>query len=82
MWSQSKKDWSYGSGYLKAAFHEHARTTKNLLGSIEGIGLIPLMQELPRERLSIGLTGIAAMRLTIELIFDHNKEREAFEKPI
>ncbi len=40
------------------------------------------MQELPRERLSIGLTGIAAMRLTIELTFDYNKEREGFGKPI
>jgi long-chain-acyl-CoA dehydrogenase len=55
---------------------------KNLLGTVEGMGFFQLMQELPRERLIIGLTGVGAMRLAIDLTIDYTKEREAFGKPI
>lgn len=55
---------------------------KNLLGAVEGLGFIQLMQELPRERLIIALTGVGAMKLAIDLTMDYVKEREAFGKPI
>jgi len=55
---------------------------KNLLGTMEGMGFFQLMQELPRERLIIGLTGVGAMRLAIDLTIEYTKEREAFGKPI
>ena len=55
---------------------------KNLLGGMEGLGFIQLMQELPRERLIIALTGVGAMKLAIDLTMDYVKEREAFGKPI
>ncbi len=55
---------------------------KNLLGPIEGMGFIQMMQELPRERLIIALTGIGAMKLAINLTLDYVKQREAFGKPI
>lgn len=55
---------------------------KNVLGGIEGLGFIQLMQELPRERLIIALTGVGAMKLSIDLTMDYVKEREAFGKPI
>ncbi|MFT5097538.1 MAG: acyl-CoA dehydrogenase, partial [Psychrobacter okhotskensis] len=55
---------------------------KNLLGPIEGMGFIQMMQELPRERLLIALTGIGAMKLAINLTLDYVKQREAFGKPV
>lgn len=54
----------------------------NLLGGMEGLGFIQLMQELPRERLIIALTGVGAMKLAIDLTMDYVKQREAFGKPI
>ena len=54
----------------------------NLLGAVEGMGFMQLMQELPRERLIIALTGVGAMKLGIELTIAYTKERQAFGKPI
>ena len=55
---------------------------KNLLGSIEGLGFIQMMQELPQERLIIALTGCGAIKLALELTLDYVKHREAFCRPI
>ena len=55
---------------------------KNLLGSIEGLGFIQMMQELPQERLIIALTGCGAIKLALELTLDYVKQREAFGRPI
>ena len=41
-----------------------------------------MMQELPRERLIIAISGVGAMKLAIELTLDYVKQREAFGKPI
>lgn len=54
----------------------------NLLGDTEGLGFIQIMQELPRERLIIAISGVGAMKLAIELTLDYVKQREAFGKPI
>ena len=55
---------------------------KNLLGSVEGLGFIEMMQELPQERLIIALTGCGAIKLALELTLDYVKQREAFGRPI
>ncbi|WP_201544935.1 MULTISPECIES: acyl-CoA dehydrogenase family protein [Psychrobacter] len=55
---------------------------KNLLGSIEGLGFIQMMQELPQERLIIALSGCGAIKLALELTLDYVKQREAFGRPI
>ncbi|MDY3305661.1 acyl-CoA dehydrogenase family protein [Psychrobacter sanguinis] len=55
---------------------------KNLLGSVEGLGFIQMMQELPQERLIIALTGCGAIKLALELTLDYVKQREAFGRPI
>ncbi len=54
----------------------------NLLGDTEGLGFIQMIQELPRERLIIAISGVGAMKLAIELTLDYVKQREAFGKPI
>jgi len=55
---------------------------KSLLGDAEGLGFIQMMQELPRERLIIALSGCGAIKLALELTLDYVKQREAFGRPI
>ncbi|POM25008.1 Acyl-CoA dehydrogenase [Actinomadura rubteroloni] len=53
----------------------------NLLGE-EGQGFIYLMQNLARERLSIGVTAQAAAEAAFEQTLEYCKTREAFGRPI
>ena len=55
---------------------------ENLLGSAEGQGFMQLMQELPQERLLVGLVALAACEGAFEWTLDYVKERKAFDKPI
>jgi len=52
--------------------------TSNLLGAEEGLGFVQLMQQLPQERLTIGISGVAAMERALELTIAYVKERKAF----
>src|SRR5680860_575135 len=54
----------------------------HLLGSMEGQGFFQLMQELPAERLQIGLAAIAAAEAAWQWTLDYVKERKAFGKPV
>lgn len=54
---------------------------ENLLGE-EGQGFRYLTSNLPRERLSIAVTGVAAARAAVEWTLDYVRERRAFGKPI
>ncbi|HEX2313739.1 MAG TPA: acyl-CoA dehydrogenase family protein [Thermomonospora sp.] len=53
----------------------------NLLGE-EGQGFIYLMQNLPRERLSIGVSALAGAEAAFEQALEYCKTREAFGRPI
>lgn len=53
-----------------------------LLGEREGQGFIQLMQQLPQERLIIGVSAVAAMEKAIELTTQYTKQRHAFGKPL
>ncbi|MFD2232065.1 acyl-CoA dehydrogenase family protein [Alkalimarinus sediminis] len=55
---------------------------ENLLGEAEGRGFIQLMQELPQERLLVGLTAMTACEAALQWTIDYTKERKAFGKPI
>ena len=55
---------------------------QNLLGGVEGQGFVQLMQQLPQERLIIGVSAQAATELALELTLKYTKERQAFGKPI
>ena len=50
---------------------------ENLLGE-EGRGFIYLMQDLPQERLSIGVSAVANAKAVLEATVDYTKERKAF----
>lgn len=55
---------------------------ENLLGSAEGQGFFQLMQELPQERLQVGLTALAASEAAFQWTLDYVRERKAFGKPV
>ena len=54
---------------------------QNLLGEVNG-GFIHLMNELPRERISVATIAVAAIERVLELCLDYAKTREAFGRPI
>jgi alkylation response protein AidB-like acyl-CoA dehydrogenase len=53
----------------------------DLLGQ-EGAGFFQMMQQLPQERLVIGVAAVAAMQRAVELATAYAKERTAFGKPL
>nr|WP_294516689.1 acyl-CoA dehydrogenase family protein [uncultured Rhodopila sp.] len=54
----------------------------NLLGAGEGRGLFQLMDQLCYERLSIGLSAVAAAEAAVEITTRYVKDRKAFGKPL
>ena len=63
-------------------FFDNVRVPKeNLLGE-EGMGFIYLMQNLARERLSIGTSALAGAEASFEQTLEYCKTREAFGRPI
>ncbi len=54
----------------------------NLLGGVEGQGFVHLMQQLPQERLIIGISSVMAMELALEQTLRYTKERQAFGRPV
>jgi acyl-CoA dehydrogenase len=52
--------------------------TSNLLGAQEGLGFVQLMQQLPQERLTIGISGVSVMERALEVTIAYVKERKAF----
>ena len=54
----------------------------NLLGPGEGRGLFQMMDQLRYERLSVGLSAVAAAERAVEITTRYAKERKAFGKPL
>jgi acyl-CoA dehydrogenase len=54
----------------------------NLLGAGEGRGLFQMMDQLRYERLSIGLSAVAAAERAVEITTRYVKGRKAFGKPL
>ncbi len=53
----------------------------NRLGT-EGEGFLQLVHNLPQERLSIAVAGVAAARAAFGMTLDYVKERQAFGQPV
>ena len=53
----------------------------NLLGA-EGQGFVQLVHNLPQERLSIAIAGVAAARAALGWTLDYTKDRKAFGQPV
>lgn len=54
----------------------------NILGEIEGQGFVQLMQQLPQERLLIGITSVTVMEKALVETLAYTKERTAFGRPV
>ncbi|MCB1412567.1 MAG: acyl-CoA dehydrogenase family protein [Xanthobacteraceae bacterium] len=55
---------------------------ENLLGAEEGQGFVQLMQQLPRERLGLAISAVAALERAVQITVDYTKERKAFNQPL
>jgi len=53
----------------------------NLIGE-EGMGFVYLMQELPQERLTVGVSAVAGAEAILAQTVAYVKERKAFGKPV
>jgi alkylation response protein AidB-like acyl-CoA dehydrogenase len=53
----------------------------NRLGE-EGAGFTQLVTNLPQERLSIAVTGVAAARYAFDRTLEYTKDRQAFGQPV
>ncbi len=62
-------------------FTDVAVPVTNLLGA-EGQGFVELVSNLPQERLSIAMTGVASARQALRWTLDYTAERTAFGQPI
>jgi len=56
--------------------------SSNLLGPVEGEGFRQLMSQLPQERLSCAVSGIAVAETAIQATIEYTKTREAFGRPL
>lgn len=71
-----------GQDTAELFFDDVRISADNLLGPTEGQGFVQLMQQLPQERLLIGITSIAAMELALRDTLDYTKSRTAFGREI
>ena len=63
-------------------FFQDVRIPKeNLLGQA-GMGFAYLMQELPQERLTVGVGALASAEPALRWTLDYTRERKAFGKPV
>ena len=64
-------------------FFEDVRVPADqLLGGKEGEGFAHLMNQLPRERLTIAINGVASMERAVGLTIDYVKQRQIFGKTL
>ena len=55
---------------------------ENLLGPKEGQGFVQLVENLPRERLSIAIAAVASVRSVLGMTLAYVTQRRAFGKPV
>lgn len=72
----------HGQDTRELSFVNMRVPTANLLGGAEGQGFYQLMEQLPRERLSIAVGGVAMAEAAVVETIAYAKQRHAFGKPI
>ena len=77
-----KKIGQNGTDTRELFFDDLRVPAENLLGGAEGQGFFQLMNQLPRERLIIGVSGIAMAEAAVLETIKYAKLRHAFGQPI
>ncbi|MDY6891922.1 MAG: acyl-CoA dehydrogenase family protein [Pseudomonadota bacterium] len=72
----------HGQDTRELTFIDMRVPAENLLGGEEGQGFFQLMEQLPRERLIIGIAGVAMAEAAVMEAIKYAKLRTAFGKPI
>lgn len=72
----------HGQDTRELAFTNMRVPVGNLLGGVEGQGFYQLMEQLPRERLSIAVGAVAAAEAAVIETIAYARQRQAFGKPI
>lgn len=72
----------HGQDTCELFFDDVRVPASNLLGSAEGKGFFQMMEQLPYERLSIGVGAVATTELAVAITIKYAKEREVFGKPL
>lgn len=72
----------HGQDTRELAFDDLRVPAENLLGGEEGQGFFQLMNQLPRERLILGVAGVSMAEAAVTEAIAYAKVRHAFGKPI
>jgi acyl-CoA dehydrogenase len=72
----------HGQDTAELFFEDLRMPASALLGDAEGQGFIQLMMQLPQERLTIGVAGVATMERMLGLTVEYTKERKAFGREL
>jgi len=72
----------HGQDTRELAFTDMPVPAQNLLGGVAGQGFYQLMKQLPRERLSIAVGGVAMAEAAVLEAAQYAKERTAFGRPV
>jgi acyl-CoA dehydrogenase len=72
----------HGQDSCELFFDDVRVPAANLLGNAEGRGFSQMMEQLPYERLSIGVLAVAAAEQAVAITTAYVKERKAFGRPL
>jgi acyl-CoA dehydrogenase len=72
----------HGQDTCELFFDDVRVPAANLLGPVEGQGFSQMMERLPYERLTVGVTAVATAEQAVAITTKYVKERTAFGKPL
>jgi alkylation response protein AidB-like acyl-CoA dehydrogenase len=72
----------HGQDTCELFFDDMRVPAANLLGSAEGKGFTQMMDRMPYERLTVGVTAVATAEQAVAITTRYVKERTAFGKPL
>jgi len=73
---------THGQDTCELFFDDVRVPADNLLGLEEGRGFYQMMEQLPYERLTVGVAAVAVMEQAVSITTQHAKQRRAFGKAL